>query len=649
MSKNDKVFKVKFYDFTKNGKCLAEVELPYTGKIVKDIQISQLSDKILCDMPVSLNGKWTFKEMKWEKVVPLIISEYLKTQHSFKSLWKIESTNVHQSSKANNANKEILEVNPKFTFGKLETKLGAFAQISFEDTTESLKDIYVQTNFNEKNREVFVTKPKIFEDADNFDIDAWEKTSEIIKNEFKRQVLNETLEKSDEFEVSFNKVGSFIVCIGDVQIYENRAPFRGFRLKMFDSGKIEVTPPSAFVEWNHPQYSWFNLRSDFSREFKKYIDSQNIEIIKAPNKYKKVKRETTYYGRIKNAEHSDFVFVPHSMLRPNTNVDETFEFKKLNSVAVALSKGQKGGIGPFEINTLWWISKLRYVTNTMLSELAAHGYISLGWRDSVKISNVTKKMGEYNMIIRSSFYCLDENGEKHDSSKSTSTIFTLAPNGSILLKELGKDVNKYNPFTVLQDGNTVKRYLVANQWLIYWLMSYKDKIGENYESAMMLQRKGEEFSVVRTYASVTIDDITMIAEPIRRVEEFEKKENENFLIDKLQRMIKILDNPNQIYSFERRIIYTKRPIIVLLCEDDEHIKSIIEVISDIMNENPKQEFWFSTDLRIFNMEHIGKRFLKMQDNELKIVEMSDYFGCDYEVEKEILIEKFLLKDVSNIN
>ena len=646
MSEKKKVCKVKFYSFSGNGACFSEVELPSTGRIIRGIRITPTSDGISCVIPPSLAGKWNFKEMEWEQVVSRVTFAYHEMQNSIRS---IEETNTQgkKTKPAENhkaTNKDKGEFKPTFSFSAPERKMCAVAQILFGYSRMALKDVFVQINLEDES--MYVAPPIVFENAKDFDNDKWEKVADKIKSEFRKQVLGSPEEDDEEAfdgEITFEKIEEFIVCTGDVLLYENGRPFKGFKLKLFGNGRVEVVPPVSIGRWEHPRFSWGALRAGFERALKKELNIEVNENAGSTSEQKK-KNERTYYGRIKNAEHSDFVYYPHTMLRPDTNVEETNERKTLGLLATALSKGTRSGIGPFEINALWWVSKLRYVTSTMLLDLAAHGYISLGWRDSIsssKLADITRRMCTYNMIIRSRFCCLDENGDETDSSKSVSRIMTLAPNGSILLKELGKDVNKYNPFTVLQDGNTVKRYLAANQWLIYWLKAYKERVGENYESAVLLQRKGEEFSMARIYAYVTVDDVTMVAEPVRRVDEFEAKENERWLLDKLDRMMKVFNNIDQIYSFNIKMNFPSRPIIVLLCEDDEHIKLTIETLSGLMEENPEQKFWFSTDLRVFNMDYIGNRFLELKNGKLEVVDMAEYFGCDDEIEQEKLVEKFI--------
>lgn len=627
---------VRFYSYGDSKTCYAEATLPVTNRVIKGIRVNVSSGKIFCDMPLSLKDKWYFKEMRWEQVAAEVVSAFRKMQRFFSA----------PVSEKEDAKPRLSVTEPEFVFTKPEKKKCAFAQIAFHDTTAVLKDIYVQADSD--GGSVYVSPPKMLESSEKFDWEQWNIVASVVSDEFKRQILGEEIEIVTDTDVVFDRVEDFSVCFGDVYLPKQKAPIKGFKLKLFSNGRVEVKTPKTIGIWKNPKYSWDKLRTDISEALKKelhFVPERNAEENGGETAVKpKIKKEYTYYGRVANAAHSDFVYYPHSMLRPDTDVEGVSKKKNLSVLATALDKGTKGGIGQFEINALWWVSKLRYMTGTMLQDLAAHGYVSFGWRENVsskKLGDITRRMSEYNMITKSRFCCLDEDGNEIESSKSIARIMTLAPNGSTLLRELGKEVNIYNPFTVLQDGNTVKRYLVANQWLIYWLRAYKERVGENYESAVLLQQKGAQFTVARIYASVTVDGVTMVAEPIRRVGEFEVKENKRLVLNKLGRMIQMFRNLDQLYCYNQKIDFPSRPVIVLLCEDDEHIKEVLEMLSELMKDNPQQEFWFSTDLRVFNMEYIGQRFLKAENGELKVVSMADYFGRDDEIEKEKLIRKFV--------
>ncbi len=239
-------------------------------------------------------------------------------------------------------------------------------------------------------------------------------------------------------------------------------------------------------------------------------------------------------------------------------------------------------------------------------------------------------MAEYGLISLTRFVTLNEDGSTDGSSCSVMRIITLGKNGSTLLRELGKKGGRYNAFDIFQDGNTVKRILATNQWLIYWLRTYKDEVGENFETSCVIQLKGTEYTGARFYATVTINDCPMVAEPVRRTEDFEAESIKQWLREKIERFALMFDNLDQLYHEKDEISFPQRPIIVLICEDDDHIREIWESIQPVLPKINGQEIWFSSDLRIFNYNKRGERFLYFVDGVPQLVNLKQVLGVDDE-------------------
>ena len=368
-------------------------------------------------------------------------------------------------------------------------------------------------------------------------------------------------------------------------------------------------------------------------------NADNKEIVMSQSNTHSPKKEKNEFGRIKNAENSSLIFYPRTVLRAfSQSEDENVESKKnLSELIKAMSKEV---IGPFEINILKWISKLRYVTSIMILDLIKAGYISFGRRSSItqnKLAKIINRMAEYELISLTRFMKVNDDGSLSGDAHSAMRILTLGRHGSVLLREL-KNVCRFNVFDIFQDGNTVKRYLISNQWLIYWLTTYKEEIGENYTATCVINMRGTEYIGARIYATVTLNGHTMIAEPVRRMEEFEIKSYKKFLREKIQRICLIFDNMDKLYYGNTDRLYHKteginfpeRPVIVLVCEDDEHIRQTWEDIRDILPDDNRQIIWFSSDLRIFNYDKKGERFLYFEDDTMKIVDIKQVLGVDDE-------------------
>ncbi len=543
------------------------------------------------------------------------------------------------------------------TFHDFTVKTEAFVSVLVLASNEYINGIRLAHEKGEKeNIQVFM--PQKIKDHWSNDYIDWDRLVEIIKNEYKIQVLEEHSITSKVVRVEFNNVREVTTCIADLRLTYKL--FNGFRIeKIKGEKKIIISKPIWMKSWNYEKISWGELCSIIAAEYdkeKREITMHNSSFLQDttssperdflqedsdPDEPKQTRkaREKNELGRIKNADNSSFIFYPRTVLRAaevsGTN-GGTFSKKPIDLVK-ALNKGSLGGIGSFEINLLEWIEKLRYTTNTTLLDLIRAGYVSFGWRNNItqkKLSTIISRMSIYGLVTLTRFMTVNDDGTLENEKHSVMRVITMGQNGSTLLHELGKNTSRFNPFDTFQDGNTVKRYLTANQWLVYWLTTYREEIGENYETSCILTQKGTNYTGARTYATVTLNNCTMIAEPIRRVEDFEIEHNKQWLCEKIERMILMFNNMDQLYYGKYKINFPQRPIIVLICEDDMHINEVWEIIRPIL-ENYNQAIWFTSDLKIFNYNKRGERFLYFDDNnQLQKVNIKAIFGKDNEAEQE---------------
>ena len=219
----------------------------------------------------------------------------------------------------------------------------------------------------------------------------------------------------------------------------------------------------------------------------------------------------------------------------------------------------------------------------MIFDLVLSGYISLGDRAKTsadKVTNVMNRLYKYDLIELSRFISADDNGDALEERKgSIYRVHTLGATGYNILKEMGRHLERRNPFGVLVDGNTVKKQLSANQWLIYWLTHYPKNDILDFSINTIIHLIGPMWNGARIYASINLETVSVIAEPIRRCEDFEKESSVAELQEKLLRLIEMFDNEDQLYTSTReQIVFPARPIISFVCEDDEHMREIVGYI-----------------------------------------------------------------------
>ena len=642
---NDQQILVKLHSFDEKNNCLADITLRDTGVVISNLKVMPgLGDGIMVHMPSWMHTRWSYTEVQWSEVRQIVTREYLAAASAKK-----------QSDRSNTGGTQIC------TFYSSVVRVEADAMATITSTNEQIDGIHLVHTKEKDIIQVFM--PREMNYYWNKTCIEWDQLVEIVTNEYRRQVLGEDYEYiSDSATIEFRRVQEVTSCMADVNLPHKKSTIKGFRIKKTKGEeRVVISTPKWMGRWNDSRLTWYDLcsliTSEYNKSFKvegkvpeshqkpidKTVLSEDDEpstksdlVIHGPKQQAKEKNEL---GRIKNAENSSFIFYPRTVLRAVDSSDSSGSDskKKLFDLVSALNKGSLGGIGPFEINILEWIAKLRYVSSTMLVDLIKAGYVSFGWRNEVtqaKLSKIINRMANYQLITLTRFVTVNDDGSLDSSNYSTMRIITLGRNGSILLHELGKNATRYNAFDIFQDGNTVKRFLTANQWLVYWLKTYKDEIGEDYETSCIIHLKGVEYVGARIYATVTINDCPMIAEPVRRVEEFEIESNKQWLREKIERLSLLFANLDQLYHGKAEISFPQRPIIVLVCEDDDHMLEVWESIKSLP-EISNQEIWFSSDLRIFNYNKRGKRFLRFIEGSLQPIDLKGVLGVDNELKTSI--------------
>ena len=645
---------VTLHDFDRENSCLADVTLRETGVVVSDLKVKiGPGGGIMVHMPAWMHTRWSYTEVQWSDVRQAVTQKYLL----------VAPTKQQPDVAAGTA--AAPDKKPLCTFYSSVNKTEAEVTAVIRATGEQIPGIHLVHIKELKNLHIYM--PKEMHDQWAGTGMGWNTLSGIIAEEYKRQVLHEdSILPSDAAEILFPRVRNVTACFADVSLPYKKSVIKGFRIRKLEGEeKPIIWTPQWMGRWNDNRLSWYDLCALIAREYSQYSRGdtlpaeppsteassvpavapplpenctpssvpadENTPILHAP---KQPVREANEFGRVKNAEKSSFIFYPRTVLRAADASDGSPSSPKpLIALVAAMNKDSLGGIGPFEISLLEWIAKLRYVTSTMLVDLIKAGYVSFGWRSGVtraKLTTITNRMAEYGLISLTRFVTLNEDGSTDGSSCSVMRIITLGKNGSTLLRELGKKGGRYNAFDIFQDGNTVKRILATNQWLIYWLRTYKDEVGENFETSCVIQLKGTEYTGARFYATVTINDCPMVAEPVRRTEDFEAESIKQWLREKIERFALMFDNLDQLYHEKDEISFPQRPIIVLICEDDDHIREIWESIQPVLPKINGQEIWFSSDLRIFNYNKRGERFLHFVDGVPQLVNLKQVLGVDDE-------------------
>lgn len=627
---------IHLHHYDSIGNCLADITLPESGIQVTGLKVMQgPGGGIMVHMPSWMHTRWSYPEIQWATVRQIVTEKYKETASACTS-------NIHvvqrQDIKTSAA--------PRFRFYSKQILIDTSITIQPNESNEQIPGFHLVSDCNGKE---WVYMPSSMSAN-------WSRT-DITWDDVRKQILYAFQERGNTnlsrwegptLNILFGESQTIESYLVDAELPHKRNIIKGFRLKKTDT--IRVSPPSWMGRWNDSVYSWSMICNLISNSFevfsaqncapstspetgdnlpKQIKNGNQREVDKETAPKEKVVREKNEYGRIKNAENSSLKYYPHTVLRLSDKDSDSQPKKKMFDLVTALSKGSQGGIGPFEINILNWVDRLKYVSSTMLLDLIRGGYVATGWREDItqsKLAKILSRMSQFDLVTLTRFVTIDDNGIPVSEAHSIMRILTLGKTGSVLLHELGQNTTRYNAFNIFQDGNTVKRYLAANQWLIYWLTTFPTAISENYETSTVIYQKGSDFSGARIFAAVTCNDCTLVAEPLRRVEAFEGESNKNWLRQKYLRFLNLFSHLDELYAGQEEISFATRPVLVYLCEDDTHIEEVWDVLSDMIVTHSEQEVWFTTDLRIFNYNKKGERFLRLDLEGKHIVDISERMG-----------------------
>lgn len=606
-------------------RCYADIEICETGKQVKGFLVVPTSNQgISVYMPRNMGTTWNLTEIAWSEV-RMIVSQVYRKQYGTPevSMKQSEICRFYAKRQSNQTVATVIIHN-----GKESETLEGIVVTSYEDG------------------KLHVHRPHEFGKRYNLETQEKEQLSAVVIAAYRHQIMGENLDEKEQYEVIFSQPESVVEYQMDLRLPHHRKSLCGFRVKyMSKSDRLIVATPIWMGRWNDSKLAWTPLCELIGNEFCKNV--KPILLPEPPQKEQTLVEQSATIRppkklmRVSEAKFTAFGFYPQSVMR---NIEELpkhkpVKKKTLYELAYAMSQGSRSGIGPFEVGLLEWIAQLRFVTKTMLVDIINAGFVSFGWRMQINLDMLTKilnRMYSYDMIRISRFVAVDDKGEILNDSYSVMQIYTIGQKGAVLLSDLGHNKCRFDPFEVFHDANTVRRWLSANQWLVYFLHHYGEEIGSAYQTNRVVHCKGENFVGARVYAGVTLCGHTLVAESIRRTEAFEVESTREWIKRKLKRFIQLFNNLDQLYCGLNPIHYPSRPIIVILCEDDAHIKEVWDDLREVIQDNGQQKVWITSDLRIFNSQYSGERFLEQRDEQLVPVDLVAIFGKDNEHSSSIV-------------
>ena len=634
---------VNLYNFdSKTGSCQAGIILPVNKTRIEGFSVNNTKTGLSIIMPKSLDSQWTHNEISWKTVQKEIRDKYLKEQSYIKN-------NIFEKDNKSN------EFNVWFHDLKIEYNYDLYI-------IQNKENIRLKTILIDKGSEIsIINSAELSEmiDRNNYDYARIEKLCE-------KAFFDNTVLVDEKYDLTIDLgecIGQITSAKVDFFLPNSSHYWKNFYLRELADGSIQFrTPMSLKDRWHNDDYPWNVLSEMVRKAYFHYKDEingnliqknkgtanntkDNIEGIIKPNNEivdkpeekeksadgKQIKK-LNKMGRVKNADSAPFVFRPHSILKIVPNKTANNNKNRVGQLSYAINN-PNGGIGPFEIEILVWISRFKYAVKSMILDLALSGCIVTGANRKInadKMTDIMDRLYKYDLIETSRFISVDDNGDPLEEGKQAKyRVHTLGATGYNLLKEIGRQPERRSPFSILADGNTVKKQLAANQWLVYWLTHYSSNDILDYSINQKIDMIGPEWNGAKIYAIIYLETCTIIAEPIRRCEDFELSRHTEEINEKLLRLTELLDNIDKLYnSYRQQIVFPSRPIICLICEDDEHMNEIARNTEDLVKNNKQQDFWFTTDSRMYNYDYCGNRMNRLNNSKIESIDLCSVIGID---------------------
>ncbi len=337
------------------------------------------------------------------------------------------------------------------------------------------------------------------------------------------------------------------------------------------------------------------------------------------NKYSK--KDKNLFGRVLNADDSLLLkYIAGNVLRPvemieKLQADERYYPGKFDEEKCIYAINS-GIITPLEIEILSQLFRFRYLTSAMMVDMYGSGYImkdeNFSHFTQTRLNKRINTLMKYNLITTCRFISVDGKGDYDFSQQSIGRIYTLNANGASVLQELGRDASA-KAFDSYQDAVVVRERLCVNQWVIYWLTAYPEVMGNHFDFNTVIYRFDLEMSGVRLPSWIIVGDQMLIGQYARRCAPEDKQENLDDMLSKLSRFGEVFSDCEKLFSYKDNeytpIKLQRRPIINYICEDEQHMMEIAEIIKPEIPDG--QEIWLTYDQRVFNYEFEGKRFWKI--------------------------------------
>ena len=269
-----------------------------------------------------------------------------------------------------------------------------------------------------------------------------------------------------------------------------------------------------------------------------------------------------------------------------------------------------GHINEIHFAILELVNKFEFITSRQLFQMLEIQGIDPKSQD--KLNNKLEQLVKSKILTR--YYFNSSEG------KGIYRIYCLEKMGKYLLNS--KEIEcKWQPSDNIKPVPMIKKRLAGNQTLIAYLRKVSAIESYTVKPALTAKVAGKIFKATGGSVKLTKNgkSIQFVFEVIRREQEWQKK-----LVEKMRLYKDFYENFVQGDSG-----FSGMPQLILVCEDDKHMKETFKEIVVNGVEIPQIKLYFTTDLRqnaetlvstLVNFKLVDGKY-KMEDVELKLLGM----------------------------
>lgn len=295
--------------------------------------------------------------------------------------------------------------------------------------------------------------------------------------------------------------------------------------------------------------------------------------------------------------------------------EDTLRFDDV-SYKIDLS-ARANGFGDSEVRIIEWVDKLQFATVKNVYELMSANIVEKSENYIFTYNKVSNKINDLSKVyeLLNTYRLEDERKERAFKTH----IFTLSSKGKQFLKQIGTHPNNG---VMLQFKNlmSIRAILSLNAWFTAMLYNYKNVI-DVYDVNTVMDNENYIEARAKVNAYIKLNNQPFFAQSFRYNPKWDNEMNDNEMFDKVMRLAILAEDYKNITINLRNANMKKQPIIVIIGENEEHLKKLANLFCEIKTN---VSIIYTHDLAL--IDDIENSHFEYIDGEFRVKKMNELFG-----------------------